>query len=280
MPHLLRHVRLDHIALTSPDPEALAMFYGRALDMAVERRGGEFLAFGPDRKVVFKAGAAGDAAYSAYAFPDAQSLGVYRATIEDRGVETLASPSSQFGADAFAVADPDGAVIVFGARQQASRYLRQSGRLRGRLQHFVTATTAIDPVATFYRDSLGFIVSDEVRDDEGGLRSIFLRTDAEHHSRAIFLSRRTGLDHHCYEAGDWALLRDWGDRMADAQTPLHWGPGRHGPGHNLFFMVRDPDGNWIEVSAELDLMQEGAPAGVWRHEARTLNSWGQAFLRS
>jgi len=276
----LSQVRLDHFALTSPDPEGLASFYGRVLDMALEHRAHEVLAFGPDRKVLFRSGPSGGAEFSAYAFPDTQAVDHYRRLVDKRGVEIMPSPSTLFGPEAFAVRDPDGAVVVFGAKLDRDGFLRQPKRMPGRLQHFVTASAEIDRAAAFYRDGLGFTASDEVRDDAGGLRAIFFRTDAEHHSRAIFLSQTSGLDHHCYEVGDWSLIRDWGDRMGDAQVPLHWGPGRHGPGHNLFFMIRDPEANWVEISAELDLVAEHAPMGVWRHEARTLNTWGQAFLRS
>jgi catechol 2,3-dioxygenase len=60
---------------------------------------------------------------------------------------------------------------------------------------------------------------------------------------------------------------------------LMWGPGRHGPGNNLFIFIEDPDGNWIEVSAELEVVHD-RPAVDWPHERRTLNLWGPAILRS
>jgi catechol 2,3-dioxygenase-like lactoylglutathione lyase family enzyme len=182
--------------------------------------------------------------------------------------------------DAFAVKDPDGALVVFGVSMTPFSYMAQPARMAARLQHFVTATDDIDPLTAFYRDRLHFRVADEVRDEKSALRAVFLRTDEEHHSRAIFLADRKRLDHHCYELADWNALRDWGDRMADNHVPLRWGPGRHGPGHNLFFMIHDPDGNWVELSAELDVLPDDAPMGQWKHEERTLNSWGQAFLRS
>ena len=38
---------------------------------------------------------------------------------------------------------------------------------------------------------------------------------------------------------------------------LWWGPGRHGPGNNLFFMIEDPDGHKVEFSAELVHVLDG-----------------------
>jgi len=45
------------------------------------------------------------------------------------------------------------------------------------------------------------------------------------------------------------------------RLPLEWGPGRHGPGNNLFVFVHDPEGNWIEISAELEQVTPDRPVG-------------------
>jgi catechol 2,3-dioxygenase-like lactoylglutathione lyase family enzyme len=127
---------------------------------------------------------------------------------------------------------------------------------------------------------LGFTLSDIVVDGGGGIRTVFLRSSQEHHSFAVFQASENRFDHHCYEVGDWNDIRDWADHMAAARIPLKWGPGRHGPGNNLFMFVHDIDGNWIELSAELEIVAHDRPAGTWPHEERTLNSWGQGMLRS
>ena len=68
--------------------------------------------------------------------------------------------------------------------------------------------------------------------------------------------------------------------MASLHIPIKWGPGRHGPGNNLFFMVNDPDGNWVELSAELELITPERQPGLWPHTERSLNLWGPGRLRS
>ena len=45
-------------------------------------------------------------------------------------------------------------------------------------------------------------------------------------------------------------------------------------------MIRDPEGNWLEISAELEIITLDRPIGLWEHAEKTLNSWGQALLRS
>jgi hypothetical protein len=52
------------------------------------------------------------------------------------------------------------------------------------------------------------------------------------------------------------------------------------PVNNLFLFVNDPDGNWIEISAELETLAESRKPGRWLHEERTLNLRGHGKPRS
>lgn len=127
----------------------------------------------------------------------------------------------------------------------------------------------------------GLAISDTMLDGEA-LAACWMRADEdrEHHSFAVFRAAKQGIDHHSYEAGDWMLIRDWADYLASKGIKLVWGPGRHGPGNNLFIFVLDPDGNRIEFSAELELVEPERPPGIWPKEPDTLNRWGEAFMRS
>jgi len=42
--------------------------------------------------------------------------------------------------------------------------------------------------------------------------------------------------------------------------------------------VRDPEGNAVEVSAEIETITDGRAPGVWQHNERTLNLWGGAWI--
>ena len=112
----------------------------------------------------------------------------------------------------------------------------------------------------FYTSIVGLRESDRVNDDEEQMRTSFMRTDSEHHSFAVFQTTECRFDHHCYEVTDWNAIRDWGDRFAELRTPIKWGPGRHGPGNNLFLFIHDPDGNWVEFSAELMVVPDTNPS--------------------
>jgi hypothetical protein len=96
----------------------------------------------------------------------------------------------------------------------------------------------------------------------------------------LFRAPEARFDHFSCEVADWTQLRDWADHMARSGIDLAWGIGRHGPGNDTFFMVRDADGNMGEISAELEVCQPGRAVGVWPHRPQTLNQWGVAIMRS
>jgi catechol 2,3-dioxygenase-like lactoylglutathione lyase family enzyme len=261
--------RLHHLRRDSPKPEPLARFYGELLGDRVEPLPGDsWLVAGPGRRLVVGKGAAGAVPYFAFQVDDPAQLNALRRAWKG---EAFSSPLLD---EAFALTDPDGRRIAFGlARQSAS-----TDGLPGRLQHFVCATQRLPEMLAFYR-RLGMLESDRVLENDA-LTAVFLRSDPEHHSFAAFRAPESRADHHCYETTGWLDIRDWADRMARLRIPLWWGPGRHGPGNNLFFMIEDPDGHKVEFSAELELMPKDAAHRTWPHEQRTLNLWGSAWMRS
>ena len=262
--------RLHHLRRDSPQPERLARFYGELLGDRVEPLpGASWLVAGPGRRLVVGKGAPGAVPYFALEVQDATQLGHLSASVQDREP----SPSPLFEDGAFAVRDPDGRQLVLGLPRKDS-----GNGLCGRLQHFVCATTRLPEMLAFYK-RLGMVESDHVREGEA-LTAVFLRSDPEHHSFAAFRAPESRPDHHCYETNGWLDIRDWADRMGKLNIPLWWGPGRHGPGNNLFFMIEDPDGHKVEFSAELELMPREMPPRTWPHEQRTLNLWGSAWMRS
>ena len=268
-PATLHHLRRD-----SPDPERLARFYGELLGDRVRRTADGWLVEGRGRRLVVGQGAAGSVPYFSLEMQDAAHLAAYGRSLERLGLRREPSPSPLFGEDAFAVTDPDGRRLVLGI---ATGNGSLDG-LSGRLQHFVCASTRLPELVKFYA-GIGMLESDRVLESEE-LSACFLRSDPEHHSFAAFRAPESRPDHHCYETRGWMDIRDWADRMGKLRIPLWWGPGRHGPGNNLFFMIEDPDGHKVEFSAELELMPREAPHRTWPHEQRTLNLWGSAWMRS
>ena len=266
---------LHHLQVQSPDPEKLAAFYGEAMQMSVEKLpDGRWHCFGPQRQLLIVNGQAKGFDFSAFGCRDAEGLAELRARAKSEGLDP-ADHSSLLLDKAFGLSDPDGNGVVFGlARENTDRQ-----GLRGPLQHVTLATFDVAAIENFYAGKLGFLVSDRVLNDKGAIATSFMRSNHEHHTLACFLSSRQGLDHHSYEAAEWDTIRDWADHFAARHIRLMWGPGRHGPGNNLFIFIEDPDGNWVEVSAELEMIRD-RPVKHWPHGERTLNLWGNAIMRS
>ncbi|HEY4134479.1 MAG TPA: VOC family protein [Alphaproteobacteria bacterium] len=271
---------LDLVKVTSPQPDVLFDYYRRILGGAVvDLPNGERLLAGAERRILVGPGDAGKFGYAAYALGDRARLDALRAHVEKQGIAIQPSPLSLLGDGAFAVADPNGNLIAFsvGARIPDAP---AADKLPGRLQHVVVTTEDMPGMMAFYADVLGFRLSDRVQDHEGDTTAAFFRSDDEHHSFACFRARGRKLDHFCFETSKWDDIRDWADHLATMHLPIGWGPGRHGPGNNLFFMLNDPDGNAFEFSAEIEHIDHDIATREWPHEQRTLNSWGTAWMRS
>jgi catechol 2,3-dioxygenase len=276
--------RLHHLQLLCPDPETCAQFYARAYGMQLERTGPGWTCVAPDRRLSIAPGPANHLGFAAFAFAEPGALEAYRRRVASR-IPVSSGPSTLLSDGAFAVADPDGNTMLFGAEASGDGHPSISTRAKesiaaARLQHVAVRTTDPARLAAFYSHALGFVVSDRVEDDDGRLRACFLRTDEEHHVLAIFDAAEIRHDHFSLETTDWTALRDWADHMSRLGIPLAWGVGRHGPGNDTFFMIRDPDGNLSEISTELEVCVPGRNEGLWRHEQRTLNVWGTAIMRS
>jgi catechol 2,3-dioxygenase len=276
---------LDHIGIESPDPAALAEFYARAMGMAVSPvAGGSYLVAGPERRLVIGHGVARGHSFSAFALGDSTQLARYRRFATERGVTPLPSPTPLFAEGAFAVRDPDGRLAVFVLPSVVAVPAVPKTTLPGRLQHVVVASSRFPEMMRFYRDVLGFLVSDTVHvdDGKGGLGEenvCFLRGNVEHHSFAVFRAPQSASDHHAYDVPGWDDIKQWADHFAALDVAIWWGPGRHGAGNNLFFMVKDPDGNNIEISAELEHLPKGEPGKRWPAGGKALNLWGSVWVR-
>jgi catechol-2,3-dioxygenase len=269
---------VDHLHLSSPDPDALARFYAAHFGLATRADGDLRVLETARRRVAISPGPAHRLKYAAWRFEDAAGLRAYRDRVA-AAVQVALPPFPLFGRDAFAAADPDGNVTVFTALTPGNT-AGGAGVPPAMNQHFALRTADPARLLAFYRDQLHFTLSDRVEDGEGTLRACFLRTDRLHHALALFGAPSPRFDHQSFETPSWADLKHWADHMAALRTPLHWGVGRHGPGNDVFFMVLDPDGNLAEISSEIEVCATDRPVGLWPHEERTLNLWGRAIMRS
>jgi hypothetical protein len=93
---------------------------------------------------------------------------------------------------------------------------------------------------------LGFRISDRF---PGVLA--WARCNRDHHSVGFAPAEQPGLHHVAFEIESFAHIEQLADRFARRGHRLIWGPGRHGPGNNLFVYLEDPDGGLVEIFCDL-----------------------------
>ncbi len=140
-----------------------------------------------------------------------------------------------------------------------------------RLQHIALQTLHLEMMVEFYTEALGFDISDWL------LRECaWLRCNNDHHT-IMLMQGKMNIDHVGYSIADGPELLKWADYLSRYQTPVLWGPGRHGAGNDLFLRMADAEGLHIELSAELQQYYDHnvtTPPRLWHTRSMALNLWG------
>ena len=269
---------LHHLEIQSSNPERLSNFYSNIMDMKIDKLSSDkFLCDGPSRKIIITLGKDKTLSHAGMVCRNENNLNGFKDFLNQKELKLKDYNSELYKPGSFSVEDPDKNVICFGVLKDKST--ASLNGIHAPLQHLTFASEDVVLFQNFYENKLGFQVTDRVVKNNGELATCFTTSNHEHHTIACFKSSKKGMDHHSYEAGDWNYIKSWCDHFASNNIKLMWGPGRHGPGNNLFVFIEDIDGNWIEISAELETVY-GRPVKNWPQEERTLNLWGNAIMRS
>ncbi len=140
-----------------------------------------------------------------------------------------------------------------------------------RITHVVLNTPDREGCERFAVDVLGFTVSDRTR------HMTFVRCDRKHHCIAFAGAEAPSLNHIAFEVPSLeAVMRGIG-RMRDAGFEPVWGPGRHGPGNNVFGYFIAPWGGVIEYTSEVSEVAEDYRVGGpedWKWPPGRIDQWG------
>lgn len=273
------HGQLSHIALRVEDPERASRFYEDVVGLTEHTDaadGARHLGWGLGEHVLeLREGVPSLDHFGLEIADDAEREALLE-RLTAGGVVVDAREAAD-GASRHVIADPEGRIIhLRGRMDRAGERVGDIGRRPLRLQHITFATPSVAALSAFYADVLGLRVSDRM-----GERFTWLRCGLEHHTVAMVQvdDAAPGLDHFSFDLGGWADFRDWCDRLTVAGVPVGWGPGRHGPGNNLFIMFDDLDANHVELSAEMELYHDDTALytpRVWAEATKTTNLWGSA----
>lgn len=187
----------------------------------------------------------------------------------DGSPRPLHTPGGGYG---FGFKDPEGRnfAVVGGAAVHAD--IVSSPDTPTKLSH--VNFNCRDNAATFgfMSRALGFKLSDQTR------QFSFIRCNADHHSLVLGFNDNANLNHIAFEVpGVEALMLGVG-RMRDNGYPVEWGPGRHGPGNNVFAYFCGPGDLPLEYTGEMqqvaaDFSPEKRPED-WTWPPGRLDHWG------
>ena len=177
------------------------------------------------------------------------------------------------GGMSFALKDPAGRTLRVVQNAVEVPPQADGGSRPVQLAHVNINTTDIGRDVAFLEAGLGFVLTDR------SAQMAFLRTNDDHHAIVLAKAAVDTLNHVAFLHSTWEDVMRASGRMCDAGFPIGWGPGRHGPGDNVFVYFVDPFGIVIEHTAEVLQVDEGYRVGgpddwVWP-QGRT-DQWGIA----
>jgi catechol 2,3-dioxygenase len=175
------------------------------------------------------------------------------------------------GGTGLTLRDPDGRLfqVVHGDQRADDRGEQKDKPVR--LAHAVLNSHAVDATQQFMEQALRFKLADRT-----GIMA-FMNCNRDHHTLAIGITDNDALNHIAFLMPDYESVMRGGGRMRDAGHMIEWGPGRHGPGNNLFNYFIDPFGVVIEYTAEVEQVDDSyvsrGPA-EWKWPSGRVDQWG------
>lgn len=154
-----------------------------------------------------------------------------------------------------------------------------------RLGHGVIVSTDLQKALAWYRETLGFIPSDEIfRDDERNVISSFNRIDhgetfVDHHVFFCMQGPKAGLNHIAFEVANFDAIMLGHEHMKSLgkYRPI-WGPGRHIYGSQIFDYWADPWGRVHEHMTDSDRLNAAAAPNLNRAApGGNRSQWGDSM---
>ena len=137
--------------------------------------------------------------------------------------------------------------------------------------HIVVNTPDIERISNFYTNMLGFRIS-----DWSGQQMAFLRTESKHHNISFNAAPHVSVNHIAYlVSGIDEVMKGISNLRKHGIEPA-WGPGRHGPGNNIFCYFKDPFGYVAEYTSDIDYITDESRhrPRVWPRSPESMDRWG------
>ena len=194
-----------------------------------------------------------------------------RATQAGIPLNACAAELDEPGAPAgFRIVGPEGQRFRFVTDREPAARVDDPDRPMA-LTHVPINAADADACTQFALDVLGFRLSDRTKLMD------FVRCDSTHHALAFVRTGVCALHHMAFEMQDLdAVMRAVG-RLRDAGIAPAWGPGRHGPGNNVFAYYVAPFGAVLEYTSEIERVDDSYKVGGpedWKWPPGRIDHWG------
>ena len=261
---LITHIR--HVDLAVPDHEKEREFYRTqwGLTPQVEDSGITFFAAegSPEQYIVrLRKDTEKRMELLAFGAKDDAAVDTLAQRLARAGVRLVSEPEklpTPGGGYGFRFFDSDGRTVEIssGVAARQHRRIEEQESIPVRLSHVVINSPQPEQTRAFYERHLDFALSDTLMSPHMGEVMWFMRCSSWHHSLAIARGPHVSLHHASFEMrGLDEYMRGTG-RLLRAGVEKIWGPGRHLAGNNTFSYFLDPQGNTVEYTTELEVIDE------------------------
>jgi catechol 2,3-dioxygenase-like lactoylglutathione lyase family enzyme len=251
---MIKVTRIGHATFETPDLERQIDYFTNVVGLVLAERDGihAYLATRVgDLAVQLDKGEASRCTRLSFQAAPGTDFRELRSGLETEGLrpDLRADPSPGIP-EMMTFADPKGTMIdVFTSARPFERQGAVAGIGPLKLGHLAFCVDDPKAFADFYMRVLGFRLSDWIED-----WFVFLRCGPDHHTVNFVQGKTTRMHHVAFELKDWAQIQTACDFLGGRNIQLAWGPGRHGPGHNIYTYHRNPDDQIVELFTELDKM--------------------------
>jgi catechol 2,3-dioxygenase-like lactoylglutathione lyase family enzyme len=269
-------MRLRSVELEVPERESAVRFFVDTWGLldAGTRNGIAYLRGTEDIPYIVSIAQAAEPAVAAITFsgtgPELQRIRK-RASAEGAQLGPVRDFDEPGSGSGFHVVGPEGHVFRFVTEKKGVKRLRADRDRPLQVTHVVLNARDREACTRFAVGVLGFRVSDRT-----GYMN-FVRCDRVHHAIAYAQGDNSRLNHIAFEMTDIdAVMRGIG-RLKDAGYETFWGPGRHGPGNNVFAYFVAPFGAAVEYTAEVQRVSSAYRTGTpedWKWPPRRIDHWG------
>ncbi|HQZ13045.1 MAG TPA: VOC family protein, partial [Devosia sp.] len=248
-------IRLGFATLASAKVEEQAAYYTGVLGLKLVAADPALTVFanqaGQHVVVLERGDAAGIRGLAFEIAPDSD-LGALAVQLRASGVSCDIQSDPVAGvATCLAVADPDGTLIQLVPKFDSFDVGPLTrGIAPAKLGHVARFTSQLRAQLAFYKDVLGFRISDWRADES----AYFMRCGPDHHTVNFFAAPSSKLHHIAFELRDWSEIGRACNILAENRLRLDWGPSRHVIGHNIACYHSTSEGVRIELYTEMDQM--------------------------